>query len=73
MKLVLLSSALFAYGCFCDICAWFCEKIAENRLKNGKALTGKGILAVSNFTNNRLLHWKHLEKRVIRLFLQQNS
>lgn len=73
MKLVLLSSALFVYGCFCDICIKICEKIAENRLKKGRTLTGKGISALSNFTNNRLLRWNSLEQRVIHLFLRQNS
>ena len=73
MKLVLLSSALFIHGCFCDICVEICEKIAENRLKRGKTLTGKGISAISKFTNNRLLSWNSLEKRVIHLFFQQNS
>lgn len=72
MKLILLSSALFLYGCFCDFCIRVCEKITENRLKKGRTLTGKGITSISNFTNNRLLGWSALEKRVIHLFLQQN-
>ena len=73
MKLILLSSTLFVYGCFCDICVRICEKIAENRLKRGRALNGIFISAMSNFANNRMIRWMSIEKRVIHLLSQQSS
>lgn len=70
MKLIFLSVIVFIYGYFCDICLSVCEKAIKSRLKKGKSLTGAGLVFMSNLTNNSILRWQHIEKRLIYLLYQ---
>lgn len=71
MKLIFLSVTVFIYGYFCDACISICEKNVKSRLKRGKPLTGVWLVFISNLTNNSLLHWQCLEKRLICLLVQE--
>jgi len=73
MKLIFLSLAVFIYGYFCDICLAICDKMVKTALKRGKALCGKSLVFLSNFTNNNMCRWQSIEKRLITLLVLKRS
>ncbi len=71
MNLILLSVRLFLYGWFCDFCTNACTGLAEKNIKNNKPLNKKLLTFMSNLSNNSLIKWQIIEKRFIRLSLEQ--
>lgn len=69
MKLILLSTKLFAYGAFCDFFANLCTHMAENNIQKNKPLNKKLLTFMSNFSNNCLVKWQVIEQKFIRLSL----
>lgn len=71
MKLLLLSSKLFLYGFFCDLCTNLCTRMTEKNILKNKPLNKKLLTFMSNLSNNSLVKWQVIEKRFIRLSIEQ--
>ncbi len=71
MAYILLSSKLFIFGYYCDLCIMLLNKLCDKELKKDKKLNKKLLIKMSNLTNKNLVKWQKIEKEVINLLFQE--